>query len=348
MIRFVLRVAALVAVAVPLTPAVSHAGLDGNTFSDPHAGVSFSRPDASWEFRKNLPLHAALGAFVIDEGTAAAVLIYHRLENDELITSASDFAERRDAIAERIAQIAAGTGSPLNLTDARIEARDDRVAFEMIYTSVDPERGPLSNWVRGFILRTGNGQAIFAVRCATSPSTFGAWESQFKPLIASLSYAGQPRTPVYMSRPIPTWWWIAGGIGLFMLVGLLRVRHPETRPLRVPKRAFRAATGISPAVLPSSAASADFPSGDLAPVDFASAGLPHDDVPDILRMTAPGESRNRNDYANTPDWLRVSPETMEEAQRSATAVDNVFWTCQCGRKNPLTDNFCSRCNADRA
>lgn len=327
--------------------ATSMADLRGHTFTDPTYQVSITRPDYSWELRSKLPLKASLAAFVVGEQTSAAVLLHEKFEDNHLITDASDFAERRESLALEIAQIAVGSSAPLTITRTDFDVQSDRIEFDLVFDNFEPERGELTNWVHGMILRRSDGQHIYAVRCATSPSQFGSWESQFERVVSSLAYHGEVISPVYMSRPIPIWWWLAGGAGLFLLAGMFRGSQTKSRRLRIPRHSHggqKQSPDVAIAPLPPR------PDGDpITPAAYDSEFVGGDDVPDIRRVTAGGGSAHSPiaDVIDESDMAHPVPH-MFDPHDSASALPAGYWTCDCGRKNPNGVFFCSRCNADRA
>jgi len=144
----------------------------------------------------------------------------------------------------------------------------------------------------------------------------------------------------------------AGGAVLFILAGLVRSRR-EPRKYHIPKAPRRPMqhemvspppdmpTAPSPAE-PSQTTASD---SDLPPVDLAPVSDGDEGVPDIVRWTRGGTSPDEpmEDFMNAPDALPTTTQTHPQH-----APQSGYWTCKCGRKNPNSDTFCSRCNADRA
>lgn len=331
----------LVVIAALASVAPVFAALEGNLYRDDAHKVELTRPDASWELRERLPIPSVVAAFVVDDGTAAAAVMHYVIPRDEVLTDATNLAQRRDALAELIAHAVTGQPGPFEFERTEFSGTDDRITFDIFFANRETERGALENWVQGFILRDDNDrQHIYAVRCAVTRGTFQSWASQFERIAPTLRYTGSIAIPTYTSRPIPTWWWFAGGAVLLIGFALLRTRRSSAEHVRIAR----------PAVLPASSKPAQ---GKLAPVDMEAPTppptlAPEDDVPDILRATSGGPAPNP-DLDKAPAPVRgTQTATQEVAEVTTPDIATGYWTCRCGRKNSAADTFCVRCNADRS
>ncbi|HUU45095.1 MAG TPA: hypothetical protein VM118_05120 [Acidobacteriota bacterium] len=315
------------------------ASLDGNRYTNDAHRIELSRPDATWELRERLPIPSVVAGFVVGDGTAAAALMHYVIPANEVLTDATDLARRRNAIAATIACAVTGQPGPFEFERTEFSGTDDRITFDLFFSNRETGRGALENWVQGFIVRDDDDrQHIYAVRCAVTRGTFQSWASQFERIVPTLHYTGAVATPTYTSRPIPIWWWFAGGVVLLVGYGLLRSRRSGADEVRIVRPVARSTAASSP-------------QEDLAPVDFAgSAPDPGEDVPDILRATSGGPSGGYGEEDLTSDRpaRRSSTVTPEVAETAAPEVAIGYWTCRCGRKNSEADTFCVRCNTDRS
>ena len=349
MIRAGALAAAVGLVAVPAT-----ATMRGNTYTSPAHEVTVVRPDAGWELREGIPIPAAVAAFVVGEGTAAAVLLHWRLAAGDNITDSEDFLVRRPALAQMIAEAAVGDAGEVIVTTAEFKPRENRIGFVINFENREFERGPLENFITGFIVRGADDrQHLIAVRCATTRGTLEAWQSQFDRFGSSLTYTGPMATPVYTSRPLSRYWWFAaGGAILAAMLFFGRRRNTEEEPVR-----FHAPRSQPDAVpsLPESIAPVNLDAVPSLPESMAPVNLDADpkDALNVPDMFHPSGS-----HLDAPDAPAAYPEiaggatvpavaSPEAAETTLTHTGAGYWTCGCGRKNPDTDHFCCRCNSDR-
>lgn len=335
MIRAGVSAAAVCLVAVP-----AMAAMRGDTYTNPAHEITVTRPDATWELRESIPIPAAVAAFVVGDGTAAAVVLHWRLAAADNITDAEDFLTRRPALAQRIARVAAGDAGEVIVTTADFKPRDNRIEFVVNFENREFDRGLLENLVTGFIVRGADDrQHIIAIRCATTRGTLEAWRGQFDRFISSLSYTGTMAAPVYVSRPLSRIWWFAGAgaiIVVLFLVGRRRNPEPEPVPIRIQPSQPDAIPPMPEAI---------------APVNLDSVSDEAMNVPDMFRASgsppdAPSAPATYPEIAGEGSVSSVA--SPEVAETTLTHTGAGYWTCGCGRKNPDTDLFCCRCNSDRA
>lgn len=331
-IRGGVQVAAICLVALPAA-----ATLRGDTYTNSAHEITLVRPDATWELREGISIPAAVAAFVVGEGTAAAVVLHWRLAADVNITDTEDFLARRPELAQLIAATSVGDAGEVIVTGADFKPQADRIGFVIEFENREFDRGPLENLVSGLIIRGADDrQYIVAVRCATTRGRLEAWRGQFDRFTSSLTYTGAMAAPVYASRPVSRFWWFAAAgviVAVLVLAGRRRRPEPEIRRIRAAH-----SHADAPAPLPEL----------IAPVSLDSAPDEALNVPDMFRA-----SGSHLDAVNAhPDIAGegtvptvASPEIAETTLTHAGAG---YWTCGCGRKNANTDSFCCRCNADRA
>jgi hypothetical protein len=323
-------------------PLSARANLRGHQYTNDLHQLTVTRPDATWELRENIPLPTSVCAFVVDGGSAAVILGHRTLSGDQILRDINDLEGNRSLLNKLI------TGSVFietgNLEFRSVEYREDdgQIVFDLMIDNREPERGPLENHVVGFIVRDANDvQHLYAMRCATTRGSFLLWESQFDRIVPTLAFTGDPVLPVYRSRPTPTWWWIAGGLFVLILLSALRGRgrtEPETLT-RVPHRVPKPEVTIDPI-------------DPIAPVDIAGeTDSSYSDIPEFLRHSNPTEApppgeQPADALADThrPAATGLHPDPATDAPE----IGATYWTCGCGRKNVGTEAFCSRCNADRA
>ena len=333
-------------IVILLVPAVQ-AQMRGNTYTSQKDHVSFTRPDRSWEFRAQPAHDNGVGLFSNGQGTVIALLMHRAIPPRQVIESAGQLERDWPQIANQIAGMANAGESGYVIASSDYELRDNTIRFDIRYGSSMPHTGErLTNWVHGMIVHGNDDrQHIYAIRCAAPAGVFSAWESQFDLIVPTLAYAGQVKSPVYVSAPLSTWWYV-GGVAL-LLAGLvfLKLNSSSRQESPAPRRPMSAPT------TPSAATTAPFIPG--MPVG---SQLPPETAPPPA--SGVGDDMDAADLSNVPDQFYYQG-AHEQAQREAEGHQHApipnpeatsvveFWKCSCGRMNPATESYCARCNADR-
>jgi len=348
----------LIAFLFQFSVQLAQAELRDNYYVSSVHSVSFGRPNEAWKFLEIPPPNAGNGAqlrpvavFSNGDGQAIALLVHRPIGPDNTIFSADDLDRRWPSMVnEIIALVGTGESSP-TVDESRHDITGDAATFDIHYRSVSPADGEfLENWVTGFVVRdTTDQQHLYAVRCAAPQAAFKAWESDFARIMPTLRFEGQRRTPVFAPHSsLVHWWFIFAGVAVLgvLLMGL-RSRRRKGAVLDA-RRSLQhmEASGKAHAELQNVPDQLNMPTDSSYGPERI--GWPSDlpRVPEH-QLFSSGAERPATPVQHEPGQMPDASVTSSPAVAVQSEVATGLWKCACGRINPISYDFCARCNLDR-